>query len=342
MSSLLCAHVLESSASALDFTVRSKAPAVKLVNAFALAAEYRKARPNLLILARNVLDKDDRWRDFIFNPTTYYAAHVALHLNHPANKDIDAWETGVNEDGPRKIDGTDQLDIGDMAARGQFESVIAEAIGKAGKRPIVGNFAVGNPSGTPAEQLQAWRAYAPALRAAQKYRGFVGIHVYFDVSGWELTVNSLVQVLNELGLTLEILITECGLALGSQGVDGAWYAARSIQFDAQVREQYSRVRAATIFTFGGPSGWRHFDVDNWPQFLEPVIEHGATLITNQDVLNVIGAVGRESGRNLFAQMPHDVLQAMIAKRRGRYIGGDPFAWGLTAGEKLDIKQRAGL
>lgn len=348
MPSLLCAHVLESSASALDFTLRSKAGAVKLVNAFSQASEYRRANPNLLILARNVLDKDDRWRDYAHNPAAFYAAHVAPHLKHPANSDIDVWETCVNEDGPRKIDGTDLLDIQDMALRAGFEADIAGRISAAGFSPAVGHFAVGNPSGTRAEQLRAWRAYAPALRAAHKAGGYIGLHVYFDISGWELTLISLIDVLTELGLPLEILITECGLGNGSKGVDAGWYATRTMQFEQQLRRDFPRVKLATIYSFGGGSrgGWEHFNVDNWPEYLEPLIAYGASLAqrpTNQQVFNAIRDV---TGRPVGAVMAYDAMSNALKARTQNpnsiYDGPPPEEWGPTPEEAKEIKRRLGL
>lgn len=353
MPSALAAHVLESSASAFGFTTRSKAGAVKLVNAFSQASEYRRANPNILIVARNVLDKDDRWRDFAHAPRAFFDAHTRPHLEHPANKDIDVWETNVNEDGPRKVDGTDRLDIADMALRARFETAQAELITQAGKRPAVGHFAVGNPSGTTAEQLAAWRAYLPALRAAYAGRGYVGLHVYFDVSGWELAVRSLIQVLAENALALRIIITECGLANGSRGVNPIWYADRTIAFDRQLRTEFPRVDYAFIYSFGGGStgGWEHFNVDNWPAYLEPVIAHISSqaappapvpVLTNQQVLNIVATVGKEFGVNLIAQMPHDLLQTMVANRNAAYAGGSPLGWGLNAAQKLRIAEKAGL
>lgn len=356
MPSTLAAHILESSASAFDFTTRSKAGAVKLVNAFSQAADYRRANPNILIVARNVLDKDDRWRDYAHNPQAFFDTFTRPHLEHPANKDIDVWETNVNEDGPRKIDGTDLLDISDMALRARFEAVQAELIAKAGNRPAVGHLAVGNPSGTQAEQLAAWRAYVPALKAAHAGRGYVAVHVYFDVSGWELAVRSLIQVLAENAIPLQILITECGLANGSRGVNGAWYAQRTMQFDQQLRAEFPRVAYAFIYSFGGGStgGWNHFNVDSWPEFLEPVIAYGASQtpppvvppparpVTNQEMLNIVRQV---TGRAVGDVIPYDVLQAMVlpnANRQKPYTGPDPFQWGPTSAEKLEIKKRAGL
>ncbi len=59
-------------------------------------------------------------------------------------------------------------------------------------------------------------------------------------------------------------------------------------------------------------------------------------MTNQQALNAIATVGQKGGRNLFAQMPHDLLDQMVNARTAEYTGPSPLTWGLTDAEKAAI------
>lgn len=243
----LCAHVIDGSAEALRLTVAGRSPAVKLVGGFSHAAEWKVDNPARLVWARYVPGPDDLWRRM--SPEQFYADHIRPQVTHPANAAIDAWETGVNED-YRKSQG-ETPDYGDMAVRASFEATLAALIRADGRRPVVGQFAVGTPSGTPEEQRRAWRAYGQAILAARAYGGYVSLHAYGNVSGWTGPLDALVAVMGELGASASVLISECGHEPGwrDAGLAPSDYAAQLMAFD-QTLQRYPAVLAAAIFAYG--------------------------------------------------------------------------------------------
>jgi hypothetical protein len=65
-------------------------------------------------------------------------------------------------------------------------------------------------------------------------------------------------------------------------------------------------------------------------------------VTNQQFLNAVATVGHKNGRNLFAQMPHDLLDVMVNNRTAEYTGPSPLTWGLTDAEKQQVTTLLGL
>jgi len=272
----LSPHIINGSETARRIAIDGKAPAVKLVRAYDKGGEYAAA--GLLVTARHALPNDDKWREYIGAPAAYYDEWIRPHLEHQANQAVTAWETGVNEDGPRKIHGTETPDAADMRLRGDFEATIARMIAAGGKQPIVGNFSVGMPSGEREEQRHAWRAYLSALRAAVECGGYVGIHAYANIDGWEHPIDTLFQVADESGLSaLRVIITETGVEPGWRSwIDQNRYAGIMIECDRILSLRYGdRVAAAMVYQFGDSEGrWSSYNLDGADEWAQAVITYG--------------------------------------------------------------------
>lgn len=263
---ILCPHIINGSTDALRL-VRSGARAVKLINCYDKAMEFRASGAQLVI-ARAVVP-DDTWRRR--SPDAFYEAVIRPHQTHPANRGINGWET-LNED-HRNLPGSETPDYHDIARRALYEAELARLIHANGHRPVVGNWAVGNPSGTRAEQAAAWRAYQPALDAAARYSGWVGLHLYYSIPGWEHPLETLIAHIAGMFPRPGILVTECGREPGyrSEGYDPARYADELIAWARQVARNYPQVQAAFIFTFGSDDTWRNYDVQGDEPFVSRVV-----------------------------------------------------------------------
>lgn len=272
----LCPHIINGSATARRIALEGRSPAVKLVRAYDKGAEFKAA--GCIVVARHPLDYDSQWREFIARPGDYYQRFLRPHLAHPANAAVEYWETGVNEDGPRKLEGAETPDPGDMALRAAFETDVARLINADGRKPIVGNFAVGNPSGERDEQRAAWRAYLPALRAAQALGGYVGVHAYANIPGWEHPLDTLFDVCDGDGLaTLRVFVGETGLEPGWRGwTEEGDYARRMVEWDRAITARYgSRIAAAAVYQFGDSGAqWGPYNLDGAERFADIVIAHG--------------------------------------------------------------------
>lgn len=256
-----------------------KAPAVKLVRAYDKGAEYKAL--GALVTARHPLDRDDRWRDFVGFSEVYYELHVKPHLTHAANHAIDAWETGVNEDHRKRLGETP--DFQDWEMRAHFEAGVARCIARDGKKPIVIDSSVGNPSGTRDEQRRAWTAALPALRVAHELGGYVGLHAYGNVPGWEFPLVTLIEVLQANGLAaLPILITECGNEPGwKDHISQGEYAARLIRYDMALA-RYPQVKAAFLYQFGDSGEqWGPYDLEGAGEVIDALVRHGQGAVVAQ-------------------------------------------------------------
>ena len=76
---------------------------------------------------------------------------------------IDAWEA-YNEPAPGNPDM--------MARLGEFEAYRTELLANDGIRSCIGNFSAGNPP------LEWWPQFRPAIEAAIKHKGYLGLHEY--------------------------------------------------------------------------------------------------------------------------------------------------------------------
>ena len=182
-------------------------------------AEIKQVSPKTLVVARldlpqldlsTLTDPEGAAREFVDKllPIATDPARLAA---------IDAWEA-YNE--PVPSDGEQ------MARLARFEAERTRLLAAAGVRSVIGNFGAGQPD------LALWPQFRPAIEAAIKYKGYLGLHEYSaptmqygspqDPLGWGtdpaqtgwLTLRYR-KVYNEYlepnKLTLPLILTEIGI-----------------------------------------------------------------------------------------------------------------------------------
>jgi len=128
-------------------------------------AEIKRVSPNTLVVARlelpqielsTLTDPEAAAREFVDKllPIASDPARLAA---------IDAWEA-YNE--PVPSDGEQ------MARLARFEAERTRLLAAAGVRSVIGNFGTGQPD------MALWPQFRPALEAAIKYKGYLGLHEY--------------------------------------------------------------------------------------------------------------------------------------------------------------------
>ena len=128
-------------------------------------AEIKQVSPNTLVVARFDLPQIDL--STLTDPEA--AAREFADKLLPIATDpgrlaaIDAWEA-YNE--PVPSDGEQ------MARLARFEAERTRLLAAAGVRSVIGNFGTGQPD------LALWPQFRPALEAAIKYKGYLGLHEY--------------------------------------------------------------------------------------------------------------------------------------------------------------------
>lgn len=265
----LCSHVIEGSQEAQRLVKYT--PAVKFIGGYNHASEYAQDNPQRLLWGRVVPGRDDLWRSMPAD--IFYTDYIRPHVVHPSNYAVRAWETGLNEDF-RKSTG-DTPDMADMEYRAAYEAAIAGWISADGKLPILGQFAVGTPSGTPFDQQEAWRHYKVAIQTAYTYQGYISLHAYASISGWEGPLDALIVVMKELNRSVPILISECGNEPGWKvsGLSAEQYASQLVAFDRTLQTKYPQVKAAAIFACGNtPDQWANYNVDD-PKITDTLIAY---------------------------------------------------------------------
>ena len=127
--------------------------------------EIKQVSPNTLVVARldlpqielsTLTDPEGAAREFVDKllPIASDPARLAA---------IDAWEA-YNE--PVPSDGEQ------MARLARFEAERTRLLATAGIRSVIGNFGAGQPD------MALWPQFRPALEAAIKYKGYLGLHEY--------------------------------------------------------------------------------------------------------------------------------------------------------------------
>jgi hypothetical protein len=130
---------------------------------------------------------------------------------------VDAWE-GFNE----PVAG----DAGEMGKLAELEVERVRLLAERGVRAVVGNFGTGQPP------LEWWPAFRPALEAARRHDGYLGLHEYSAPTIWFNTNRSELdfganpsdegwltlryrkvyrEYLHRWGLRLPLILTECGV-----------------------------------------------------------------------------------------------------------------------------------
>jgi hypothetical protein len=183
-----------------------------------MARFIKEHSPTTIVVGRIVLSQLDLDADPI--PLAHDAVSQLLEvaLEPTRFEHFDAWE-GYNEpvaDTPDK-----------MKRLADFEAERTRLLAEQGVRSVVGNFAAGHPP------LELWEYFTPALDAARRYDGYLGLHEYSAPimqwgfgslqstagvdegdEGW-LTMRYRKAYRNHLGPMgygdIPLLITECGV-----------------------------------------------------------------------------------------------------------------------------------
>ena len=128
-------------------------------------SEIKQVSPNTLVVARLDLPQIDLSK--LTDPEAAareFADKLLPIATDPARlAAIDAWEA-YNE--PVPTDGEQ------MARLARFEAERTRLLAAAGVRSVIGNFGTGQPD------LAQWSQFRPALEAAIKYKGYLGLHEY--------------------------------------------------------------------------------------------------------------------------------------------------------------------
>lgn len=262
-------HIFEGSELGKKLAIDGNSTVVKLIGSYDKSDDYRVGNPNRLVWGRFVVPNDDTWRHF--TPYDYYNAFIREHIIHPANKKLDAFETGLNEDFQKAFGETP--DYNDIQKKAEFEAVIAALIAADGKKPVLGQFSVGTPSGTTEEQLIAWERYLLALQAAVLHNGFISCHWYNNIPGSDGPIKTLIQTKNKYRLPIKILISEAGHeGPYKKEISLQEYINQMILFEAEL-QKYPEIIGASIFAFGNcPGKWADYNSDN-EVFVNALIEN---------------------------------------------------------------------
>ncbi len=184
MGTKLCPHSITPVAE-LRQMIEAGCPLIKLVDDFGPAAEFQPQYPNLIIIGRVTEGAE-------YDPVTLYrqgwsyqaAAQAQVDRQtqkYQLNPAVRIWE-GPNE--PAFGDGNDPANQAAIAWYGNYEAYRLGLLAAMGLRGVVGNFSTGSPDLPAADPMVMWRNFLPALRAAQQYNGFLGLHEYSSPWMW--------------------------------------------------------------------------------------------------------------------------------------------------------------
>jgi len=254
---------------------------IKLLDSFGDAPAIKSALPDITIVGRIYLDNQPQSGDPVDTANWWWNTTQQTILNSPG---VDFWE-GYNEP---DVSSTTQV-----AWLASFDAARVQILNAHGLKASIGNFGTGTPDVSNAGLIEA---FYPAIDAAVKYGGILGLHEYsspymngsFSGSvqtgqGWLTgryrklydqyllpTNRSIPLVISENGIDGGTCsITGCNIAGGwqnfcsywqSQGVSdcNAAYVNQLAWYD-QVMQQDDYVIGSTIFCLE-ISGWSDFDI----------------------------------------------------------------------------------
>lgn len=159
---------------------------VKLVNDFGSANEYLEINPRLTIIGRGYTTQtlleqyqsgdspEEAARKFVEAQSDRYYRRNPL---------VKIWE-GHNE--PSFGGPNDPGAMARMSWYGHFEAERLRLLANLGLRGVVGNFSTGYPE-IYRNELRMWVAFLPAVQAAKRFRGFLGLHEYAAPWLWWFT-----------------------------------------------------------------------------------------------------------------------------------------------------------
>ena len=128
-------------------------------------SDIKKLSPGSLLVARMTLPQLDlsQMSDPVAAARAFADQLLPIATEPRRLAAIDAWE-GFNE--------VVTLDAGQMERLAEFEAERTRLLANAGVKSVIGNFGTGQPD------LALWPNFRPALEAAIKHEGYLGLHEY--------------------------------------------------------------------------------------------------------------------------------------------------------------------
>lgn len=253
-----------------DYLTRAKPAVLKILDAVDAAQKVKQLSPTTKIIGRLYVEKP-------FQDSS---------AKQPVNLAMESWKKRVGSSilGNSAVDyweGYNEPDVGSIQAMqwyASFEKTRVEWLAQLGKKACIGNFSVGTPHiNAEKSEFDAWKAFLPALRAANQHQGVLCLHEYSrtkefkDSYYWFVgryrQVRTFLQQ-NNLG-QLPIVITEFGFDVAGNPATDGWLSQgftkdsylQQLRWYDELMLQDSYVLGATIYSHGIP-GWESFDISS--------------------------------------------------------------------------------
>jgi len=282
---MLGPHVIGAPASLEDFMARAKPKIIKYLN----PDKPDLIKADITIGRLHALSEEKDLSD----PLGLAQRHADTLSECADFTGITLWE-GINEPG---------VSDNDYIARlCDYEWKRTEILNARGYGSVVLSLSVGWPRELPDGSID-WEPFRDLLEDLPD-GNYLGLHEYWYPSG-PLHPDSRLHRAGRLfrcPVQVDILVTECGVDIGGGQQDG-WRGQQvpineyitQIAAYREILLSDSRVKGATIFTYGSPNGWASFDIEsNWPQFapvfawqpVAPVIETPIRVLLNGKVVTM--------------------------------------------------------
>lgn len=276
---MLSPHIIGGRGDGADFVKRTGAKWAKLVFGFDEAGKPGNFPEGTKFVGRATgtdmvkpIDAVREGSDPVKFAEEFYAAQVRPHLI--ANPKIMYWESGNEPVVGSGADGTSALTA--MRWLAAFDKRFVQLCAADGRKAVIGNFSVGVPDLPEFDRFFLWREYLPALQEAMLNGAYLGLHEYTNNNpAWDTWLQYrhtwVLSFLDKMNLQkLRILITEAGtdsLPGGGRpwkdmfGGDVDAYATCMAGYVGRTQQNYPRVEAVFIFTYGDADGWRDHNLD---------------------------------------------------------------------------------
>ena len=283
MTSKIWPHALHYQHRGPEWVKQGGLKGVLLCEAMGLAPEYATAGAVYIIGRREeqtnnlTLDVSIPVRD----AATKYVDELAAHVI--ASPDCTHWIVPGNE---KK---TDTPELMDYYARLCYE-VAKQLWVRYRRRAVLGNWAVGNPSGTPPQVEAIWAKAGPLIAACKEFYAVLGFHEYtipeLEWDKWHLGrfEDVIVLLRKYFNYTPDVILSEFGFDfLPDLGKGGGWSdlvsAERYVDFIIRMDKRFQAlpyVKGVCLFT--GGYGWPKHSVDK-EEIIQPLIAYARTQMT---------------------------------------------------------------
>lgn len=242
------------------------------------AREYKRRHPKGKVIlrvwhTRKWTEKDD---------PIHASGQFWSEVLHPHLKGLSAADRKLIDyvEGPNEGDSTPTwFSLSQAEWFGRFSARLADHMASFGVRPIVGCIGVGQPGGTSDQEAAKWRAFFPALSAANRAGGGWSYHSYtIDYSTdpekeqwYSLRYRKLIKVMEKERPDLArmpLFLTEGGVDYSGNAAKDGWQARGTqkqfqdwlVWFDSEMQKD-SQVEGITLFQSGDPEIWPSFELE---------------------------------------------------------------------------------